>query len=77
MVYVFELTERSVLAMSIMHGTLTASLPLILMPQAAGLALASFYSLLGVTLVTIVTLILMLGSDKQQEVLSVDTKKNK
>ena len=65
MVYVFQLTERSVLAMSVMHGTLTASLPLILTPPAAGLALASFYSLVGVTLMTIDTFIIMLGWDKQ------------
>ena len=51
MVHVFEATGGNAWAMTIMHGTLTACLPFILMPtRVTGLALASFYSLFAVTL---------------------------
>jgi hypothetical protein len=49
MVFLYDRTE-SILSMVIMHGSLTASLPLILIPPARGHALSTFYTLLGVAL---------------------------
>ncbi|KAL9180187.1 hypothetical protein ACHAXT_008157 [Thalassiosira profunda] len=54
MVWVFEVTGRRVLPMALLHGTLTASLPLILMPKrATGAALAYFYLLFAFLLATV------------------------
>jgi hypothetical protein len=44
---------NSVIPTVIMHASLTASLPLILMPNITGVALASFYSLIAVALASI------------------------
>mmetsp|Transcript_22113 Transcript_22113/g.63407 ORF Transcript_22113/g.63407 Transcript_22113/m.63407 type:complete len:278 (-) Transcript_22113:879-1712(-) len=52
MVQVFCKT-KSVIPMVILHASLTASLPLILMPNITGVALASFYSLIAVALASI------------------------
>lgn len=49
MVALYEKTQ-SILSMAIMHGSLTASLPLILMPPATGHALAAFYTLFAIVL---------------------------
>lgn len=49
MVFLYDRTE-SILSMAIMHGSLTASLPLILMPPARGYALSAFYILFAVAL---------------------------
>lgn len=48
-----ERTE-SILSMVVMHGSLTASLPLILAPAATGVALFHFYALFGLVLVVII-----------------------
>lgn len=49
MVQVYRKTN-SLIPMIIMHASLTASLPFILMPRISGIALASFYSLVAVAL---------------------------
>ena len=54
MVWVFEASGRRVLPMTLLHGPLTASLPLILMPtRATGAALACFYLLFAFLLATV------------------------
>jgi hypothetical protein len=57
MVLLYERTE-SIPSMAILHGTLTASLPLMLMPPATGYALSAFYTIfaavLGIAIVILV-----------------------
>lgn len=57
MVLFYERTQ-SIPSMAILHGTLTASLPLILMPPATGYALSVFYiifaAMLGIAIVVVV-----------------------
>jgi membrane protease YdiL (CAAX protease family) len=57
MVLLYERTQ-SIPSMSILHGSLTASLPLILMPPATGYALSGFYTILAAVLgIAIVVLV--------------------
>lgn len=56
MVFLYDRT-KSILSMAIMHGSLTASLPLILMPPATGYALSAFYTLFTVVLGTAIAVL--------------------
>lgn len=50
MVWLFQKTGQSFLLQAVMHGVLTASLPLILMPPCEGYSLSFFYMLFGFAL---------------------------
>uniref|UniRef100_A0A7S3V030 CAAX prenyl protease 2/Lysostaphin resistance protein A-like domain-containing protein n=1 Tax=Aplanochytrium stocchinoi TaxID=215587 RepID=A0A7S3V030_9STRA len=72
MVHIFDQTG-SILLMAAIHGSLTASLPLILMPSVTGIPLASFYTLLAFAFaviykVFVVRLIRGLKEDKRAKV---------
>lgn len=58
MVWVYSRTQQSLLAMALLHGSLTASLPLILMPPViTGKARALFYDSFAVVLVLLCVII--------------------
>ena len=56
MLFLYDRT-KSILSMAIMHGSLTASLPLILMPPVTGYALSAFYTLFAVVLGTAIAVL--------------------
>lgn len=70
--------NASILAMAILHGSLTASLPLILMPSATGMALFHFYVLFGlVLLVAILVIELARSNNTKAPSVVVASKRNR
>ncbi|GFH61780.1 hypothetical protein CTEN210_18256 [Chaetoceros tenuissimus] len=66
MFHVHERCNGSITAMAIMHGSLTASLPLILAPKAQGRHLATFYFTYGIELILVNMVIALIPNHVQR-----------
>jgi hypothetical protein len=73
MVMMCERTEESsILAAAIMHGTLTASLPLILQPPATGTALCFFHVVFAIVLASLAAVLALVSGKRSDRGVKVD-----